>query len=165
MCVPCRGACTCIFFLTHSGMPGIPIVVSGDLNSLPESSVIEFLTNGRIPADHTDFQDHGYSGFLARFSESVRPGFRSTTGKPELVHQFNLKKAYNGQMQFTNFTYDFRGVIDYIFYSADFISPLGLLGPVSTDWLKQCKVIGCPNPHFPSDHFPLLCQFELSQQH
>ena len=66
---------------------------------------------------------------------------------------------------YTNFTFDFKGVIDYIFYSADFLTPLGLMGPVSMDWARECKVIGCPNPHFPSDHFPLLCQFELLPQH
>ena len=147
------------------GMPGIPIIVCGDLNSLPDSSVVEFLLNGRIPANHQDLMEHGYEGFLARFSASVRPGMRSPVGKPELMHQFKLKKAYNGQMLYTNYTYDFKGVIDYIFYSSEFIEPLGLLGPISTDWLKQFKVIGCPNPHFPSDHFPLMCEFELLPQH
>ena len=146
------------------GMPGVPVIMCGDLNSLPDSSVLEFLMNGRIPVDHQDFQDHGYDGFLSRFSASVRPGICAPSGKPELVHQFSLKKVYNGQMHSTNFTYDFKGVIDYIFYSADFMTPLGLLGPISLDWLKQCKIIGCPNPHFPSDHFPLLCEFEVLPQ-
>ena len=144
------------------GMPGIPIIVCGHLNSLPDSSVVEFLLNGRIPVNHQDLMEHGYEGFLARFSASVRPGMCSPVSKPELIHQFKLKKAYNGQMLYT---YDFKGVIDYIFYSSEFIQPLGLLGPISTDWLKQFKVIGCPNPHFPSDHFPLICEFELLPQH
>lgn len=121
--------------------------------------------NGSIPVDHQDLQDHGYDGFLSRFSASVRPGIRAPSGKPELVHQFSLKKVYNGQMHSTNYTFDFKGVIDYIFYSSDFMAPLGLLGPVSLDWLKQYKIIGCPNPHFPSDHFPLLCEFEVLPQH
>ena len=144
------------------GMPGIPIVLCGDLNSLPDSSVLQYLMDGRIPTDHPDLRDYGYEGFLARFSASVRPGMRSPVGKPELVHQFNLKHAYHqNQLPYTNFTYDFKGVIDYVFYSAEYLSPLGLLGPVSMDWFKQYKVIGCPNPHFPSDHFPLLCEFEI----
>ena len=147
------------------GMPGIPVVICADLNSLPDSSVVEYLIKGHVPTDHLDLQGHGYEGFLARFSASVRPGMRSPVGKPELVHQFNLKSAYNDQMEYTNFTYDFKGVIDYVYFSADFISTLGLLGPVSPSWFKECRVIGCPNPHFPSDHFPLLTEFELLQQH
>lgn len=145
------------------GMPGVPIVFCGDLNSLPDSSVIEYLLNGRIRIDHPDFQDHGYGGFLQRFSESVRPGARgSTSSTPELVHHFNLQRAYqSGQMHNTNYTYDFKGVIDYIFHSRDFMAPLGVLGPVSMQWIQQYKLLGCPNPHFPSDHFPLLCEFEM----
>ena len=67
---------------------------------------------------HPDLLHHGYEGFLARFSTSVRPGMRSPMGKPELVHQFNLKHVYSGgQMPFTNYTYDFNEMIDsdYVF--------------------------------------------------
>ena len=67
------------------GMPGIPIVFCGDLNSLPDSSVVQYLVNGRIPIDHPDLQNHGYEGFLARFSASVRPGMRSPLGL-SLIH-------------------------------------------------------------------------------
>lgn len=28
--------------------------------------------------------------------------------------------------------------------------PLGLLGPLSADWFKEHKVVGCPHPHVPS---------------
>ena len=34
------------------GTPGIPVVVCADLNSLPDSSVVQYLMNGRIPTDH-----------------------------------------------------------------------------------------------------------------
>jgi len=142
--------------------PSIPVVACGDLNSLPDSSVIQFLINGKIPTDHPDLCEHGYEGFLARFSASVRPGMRSPLGKPELVHQFNLQHAYSRkEIPYSNYTYDFKGMIDYIFYSSDFLAPVGLLGPVSAQWMKQFNIIGCPNPHFPSDHFSLLCEFSL----
>ena len=36
------------------GMPGIPIAFCGDLNSLPDSSVVQCLINGRVPIDHPD---------------------------------------------------------------------------------------------------------------
>lgn len=41
------------------------------------------------------------------------------------------------------------------------MTPLGLLGPVNADWLKENKVVGCPHPHVPSDHFPLLVELEM----
>ena len=53
-------------------------------------------------------------------------------------------------MPYTNYTYDFKGMIDYIFYPKQFMQPYGLLGPVDEQWLKENKVIGCPQPHLTS---------------
>ena len=72
------------------GMPGVPVIMCCDLNSLPDSSVVEYLHTGRIATSHRDLQGHGYDGFLQRFSASVRGGIRAPLGKLELVHQFNL---------------------------------------------------------------------------
>lgn len=46
--------------------------------------------------------------------------------------------------------YDFKGIIDYIFHSADTMSALGVLGPIDPDWFRDNKVMGCPHPHIPS---------------
>ena len=43
------------------------------------------------------------------------------------------------------------------------MQPLGVLGPLDTDWFVQNKVLGCPHPHVPSDHLPLLVEFQLRQ--
>ena len=110
---------------THLSCPVVCRSLCCDLNSLPDSSVVEYLRTGRIATSHRDLQGHGYDGFLQRFSASVRGGIRAPSGKPELVHQFNLRRTYSGQMEYTNFTFDFKGVIDYIFYSADFLTPHG----------------------------------------
>lgn len=46
--------------------------------------------------------------------------------------------------------FEFKGIIDYIFYSKQSMVPLGLLGPLSPEWFKEHKVVGCPHPHVPS---------------
>jgi len=46
--------------------------------------------------------------------------------------------------------FDFKGIIDYIFYSKQSMTPLGLLGPLASEWLRENKVVGCPHPHVPS---------------
>ena len=146
------------------GIPGVPIIMCGDFNSLPDSGVIEYFTNGRISTDHSDFLQYNYDGFFEATIRSTST-VRSPTGKPELRHPFNIKSCYTvDHMIHTNYTYDFKGIIDYIFYSSEFFQPLGLLGGVSNEWLKTFKVIGCPNPHYPSDHFPLFCELELMPQ-
>jgi len=40
--------------------------------------------------------------------------------------------------------------------------PLGVLGPPDWSWFEENHVHGCPHPHIPSDHVPLLVQFELA---
>ena len=64
---------------------------------------------------------------------------------------FQLSSAIASDiMPFTNYTYDFRGMIDYIFYPKHLMQPVGLLGPVDEDWLKENKILGCPQPHITS---------------
>ena len=53
-------------------------------------------------------------------------------------------------------------MIDYIFYSRDVMRPLGVLGPLDPEWFRLNKVKGCPHPHVPSDHLPLLVEVEMS---
>lgn len=134
----------------------IPLVACGDLNSLPDSGVVEFLENGRIPIDHSDFQDMQYEGFLSRLSNG-----KNGEKCGELKHCFKLRQVYAGeQLPYTNLTYNFKGVIDYVYYSTDILLPLGVLGSVSEQYIKDNRIIGWPHPHFPSDHQVLLAEFE-----
>lgn len=139
---------------------GIPLLLCGDFNSLPHSGVIEFLSSGRVAMDHPDFKELGYKGSLQKICSSSEQGDTNST---EFIHSFKLASAYSEDiMPYTNYTFDFKGIIDYIFYSKISMIPLGLLGPISNDWLRENKVAGCPHPHIPSDHFPLLVELELA---
>lgn len=132
----------------------IPLILCGDLNSLPESGVVEYLSLGRISINHRDFKDIGYEDSLRKLS--------SSGSKDTYSHSFRLLQAYSTDvMPYTNYTYDFRGTIDYVFYSRDTIRPLGVLGPLDQEWFRQNQVLGCPNPLVPSDHLPLLVEFEM----
>jgi CCR4-NOT transcription complex subunit 6 len=57
---------------------------------------------------------------------------------------------------------DFKGIIDYIFHSRDRMRPLGLLGSFDVGWFADNRIVGCPNTLIPSDHLPLLVEFELN---
>lgn len=133
----------------------IQLLVCGDFNSLPDSGVIDFLSSGRVCSDHQDFKELPYKSVLQKISGCEKPN--------EFTHSFKLASAYNEDtMLYTNYTFHFKGIIDYIFYSKQNITPLGLLGPIAPEWFHQNKVIGCPHPHVPSDHFPLLVEFEMT---
>lgn len=64
-------------------------------------------------------------------------------------------------VSFIFYRYDFKGIIDYIFYSRDHLSVLGMLGPYDEEWFRQNKILGCPHPHIPSDHFSLFVEMEM----
>jgi len=51
-----------------------------------------------------------------------------------------MKSAYNGQMPYTNYTHDFTGIIDYVFYSASFLTPIRLLGPIGEVSLRLLRL-------------------------
>ncbi|XP_047673951.1 CCR4-NOT transcription complex subunit 6-like [Tachysurus fulvidraco] len=140
-----------------SDSASFPIVLCADLNSLPDSGVVEYLSNGGVAENHKDFKELRYSECLINFSCNGK------NGKPDgsITHSFQLKSAYESNlMPYTNYTYEFKGVIDYIFFSKTHMNVLGLLGPLETQWLVDNSIIGCPHPHVPSDHFSLLAQLE-----
>ncbi|XP_062603774.1 uncharacterized protein LOC134265565 isoform X2 [Saccostrea cucullata] len=132
----------------------VPLIFCGDLNSLPDSGVVEYLLSGKVARTHMDFKDIGYDDALQKIHAS--------TDKDSFCHDFKLNTAYEKDiMPFTNYTYDFKGIIDYIFYSKEHMNLVGLLGPLDEEWFRQNKVVGCPHPHVSSDHFPLLVELEM----
>ena len=133
----------------------IPLVLCGDLNSLPDSGPVEFLDKGRISTDHPDFQSLDYGGFLSRLS-STRNGEKCA----ELTHAFKLKRTYE-PLECSNYTFHFRGVIDWVYYSCDEITPIAELTSVDPEYLRRNKLIGWPHPYFPSDHQSLVVEFEF----
>ncbi|KAM9238049.1 CCR4-NOT transcription complex subunit 6-like isoform 3-T3 [Dugong dugon] len=122
------------------------------------TGVVEYLSNGGVADNHKDFKELRYNECLMNFSCNGKNG--SSEGR--ITHGFQLKSAYeNNLMPYTNYTFDFKGVIDYIFYSKTHMNVLGVLGPLDPQWLVENNITGCPHPHIPSDHFSLLTQLEL----
>jgi CCR4-NOT transcription complex subunit 6 len=132
----------------------IPVLVSGDFNSLPDSGVVEFLSKGSISTTHKELQQYNYQPFTDR----------------GLEHSLNLKSAYSlvDDIDFTNFTPLFKGIIDYIWYDTSALITTGLLGGVDKQYASTS--VGFPNPHHPSDHIPLVVSMKFkaannSQRH
>ena len=121
----------------------IPLILCGDFNSDHTSGVHELITRGELSGAHEDLTSRSYGNF-------TRDG---------MYHPFKLKSAYNmiGELNFTNYTPNFTGVIDYIWYSYNAMEVRGLLGNVDDQYLR--RVPGFPNIHFPSDHLALKAEF------
>ncbi|GJJ06248.1 hypothetical protein Clacol_000439 [Clathrus columnatus] len=130
---------------TYADGSKIPTIVCGDFNSVPESGVYDFLANGTVPSDHSDFMSHVYGKYTS----------------DGLKHRLNLKSIYANVPEFnmTNHTPGFQGQIDYIWYSSSTMAVTSVLGEVDKTYLS--KVVGFPNAHFPSDHICLIGELRI----
>ncbi|VDK54677.1 unnamed protein product [Anisakis simplex] len=159
-----------------------PVLICGDLNSLPESGklnnfcdcfkwvysrvelnecgiknilgVFEFLSKGAIAKDHPDLKGFRDDPCLSRLS---------ATDDPKVyTHGLRLDSAVDvNALPFTNYTLEFKGVIDYIFSTPQSLARLGVLGPLDMAWVQANKIIGFPHPHVPSDHVPIMAQYAI----
>lgn len=123
----------------------IPLLMCGDFNSSPGSAAYNLIANGRLSEEHPDLEKRLY-GNLSRVG---------------MTHPFKLRSAYGtiGEMTFTNYTPDFKDILDYIWFSSTSLHVSALLGEVDKEYLK--RVPGFPNYHFPSDHVALFAEFTI----
>ncbi|VDN98263.1 unnamed protein product [Rodentolepis nana] len=138
----------------------MPVIICGDFNSLPQSGVVEFLSNGSVPINHAEFLDNGFKFNFQDWNILDKSTFDNNT----VHHHFNLDRAYKNPtdgMEYTNMTYDFKGVIDYVFFSRNAFRLLSSLDQIPDSWFTSERVLGCPHIHIPSDHFSLLVELDL----
>ncbi|KAH8929656.1 hypothetical protein BT69DRAFT_1211279 [Atractiella rhizophila] len=131
---------------TYSDGSKIPTILAGDFNSVADSGVFEFLKKGKVDPDHPDFLQKRY-------------GHYTTDG---LSHNLSLETAYGDHthnIEFTNYTPGFKGVLDYIWYTTKTLTVTGLLQGLDPSYTS--RVVGFPNAHFPSDHVSILSQMSF----
>jgi CCR4-NOT transcription complex subunit 6 len=132
-----------------------PVLICGDLNSLPDSGVFEYLSKGAVAKDHPDLKTFRDDSCLNRLSANV-------DDPKSFSHALRLDSAVDlSHMPFTNYTLEFRGMIDYIFATQQSLARLGILGALDMSWIQSNKIIGFPHPHVPSDHVPIMAQYAV----
>jgi len=124
----------------------IPMVVCGDFNSAVDSGPYELLSTG-VTSDgtHSKYSDlHPYN-----YGSYSIHGMR---------HPVPLSSAYGaiGEPAFTNYTGDFNGVLDYLWFTHDTLSVSKVLQPVDEETVKQTRL---PNAFMNSDHISLMSEF------
>jgi CCR4-NOT transcription complex subunit 6 len=120
----------------------LAMLVCGDFNSLPDSGVYQLLETRHVAGTHADFGTYDF-------------GLYNVHG---LRHRLELKSAYamcGGEPPFTNFTHEFVGVLDYIWYTPRTLRVHKVLRGVDYDVvLKSYGAL--PNPFMCSDHISLV---------
>ncbi|EGZ29401.1 hypothetical protein PHYSODRAFT_309762 [Phytophthora sojae] len=115
----------------------IPTIFSGDFNSLPDSKVYSFITEG-----------NHFNSAYAQYGPDGEPPFTNVNGDA---------KTDDGKL-----VPRFVGTLDYIFYRSPRIRPAALMEIMSFE--DASKEVALPSTISPSDHLPLLCEFHIQQQ-
>ncbi|SCU96528.1 LAMI_0F06854g1_1 [Lachancea mirantina] len=118
----------------------IKILFTGDLNSLPDSPVVNFLKGDVV--SRADFN----------LVNPLRPYLN------RYIYQDTSENAFD----YTCYSGKLKGIFDYIWYhDTDFRLKKVLTGIEVTEELKYLQQFGLPNEYHPSDHIPVLTEFEL----
>ena len=122
------------------------VLFCGDFNSLPQSGVVQLLSDGVLPNYHQDWnlpaQPEQTTSRLEMFSYQHKFDFQNCCGFPE----------------FTTYTEGFSGVIDYIFASKKCFEVKSVIPVPSKDEVQLYTAI--PSPVMPSDHIALVCELK-----
>jgi len=126
----------------HTKWYKIPMILCGDFNSSADSGPYELISSGRLNPFHADFGNFNYGVYT----------------KQGMQHNFHLNSAYSplGEPAFTNYTADFVGVLDYLWYTTDSLTVSKVLQPVDEEVVKVTRL---PNAYMPSDHISILSEF------
>merc|ERR1719456_1444883 len=123
----------------------MPLLVCGDFNSMPDSAVYEYCQQGSVPQDHEDFKVDP-CGILKQLNGG---------------HSLRMATAYetcNGrEAHYTNYTEDFKGTLDYIWFTLDTLSVLAISQVDDESQLLQETAL--PSSTRPSDHVSLVATF------
>ncbi|WOL15232.1 carbon catabolite repressor protein [Canna indica] len=149
----------------------IPMLVCGDFNSVPGSTPHALLANGSVDQLLSDLAVDPVGNVLPvrKLTHqlplvSAYSSFARMAGaNPGLQQQRRRMDASTHEPLFTNFTRDFVGTVDYIFYTADSLSVESLLELVAQEDLHKNTAI--PSPEWSSDHIALLAEFRCKPRH
>jgi CCR4-NOT transcription complex subunit 6 len=131
----------------------LPLIICGDFNSTPDTAVYDLLSRQTVHPGHPDV--------------NVTTGDDVPNVLPDamnITHSFQLGSAYQtvlGEEPWTtNFTVNFKGVLDYIWYSAQNLRPLSA-APIPEE--KQLTKNGeaLPSTEYSSDHIMLISDMQI----
>ena len=148
------------------------MLVAGDFNSTPGSAAHNLLVNGSVPLDAMELANDplgilkpaaklchhlplasAYASFVSGVEDNGDPAVARLRRRLDL--------GVTNEPKFTNCTRDFRGTLDYILYSRDFLAPSGCLELPDESEVRSRKNSGggIPNESWSSDHIALMSEF------
>jgi CCR4-NOT transcription complex subunit 6 len=131
----------------------LPLLICGDFNSTPDTAVYDLLMRQTVHPGHPDV--------------NVQTGDDCPNVLPDamnITHSFQLGSAYQtvlGEEPIqTNYTTNFKGVLDYIWYSAQTLRPLSA-SPIPDESVLTRHGDALPSTEFSSDHIMLISDMQI----
>eukprot|EP00742_Colponemidia_sp_Colp-10_P006180 GILJ01006616.1.p1 GENE.GILJ01006616.1~~GILJ01006616.1.p1 ORF type:complete len:551 (+),score=79.29 GILJ01006616.1:357-2009(+) len=124
----------------------LPLLLCGDFNSVPESSVYELLREGRVRDAHPE---------LSFDPCNILPPVS------KLRHSLPLQSVCSsfGEPPYTNFTGHFVGVLDYIWYTTGRLRAVQVMDVPSEERLRP--LVALPSSQWSSDHAALVVDMDF----
>lgn len=131
----------------------LPLAICGDFNSTPDTAVYDLLSRQQVHPGHPDV--------------NVTTGDDVPNILPDamnITHSFSLGSAYHtvlGEEPWTtNYTLNFKGVLDYIWYSTHNLRPLSAAPIPDEERLTKCGE-ALPSTEYSSDHVMLISDMQI----
>lgn len=151
----------------------IPMVVAGDLNSVPGSAPHTLMLQRFVSSSHADLQNDPLNLFsgsspVNKLSHSLdlqsvyAQAFQSGVQSSVLAELRSRLDPTFHEPVCTNISHDFKNTLDYIYYSSSELQPTAVLElPCLHDVLGGEMCSGLPNRSCPSDHIALMAEFQF----
>lgn len=139
--------------------PGLPILICGDLSSIPDSPLHRFLATGQIDGtvDIQPLMQHFFKpggGFSKRDPGRLRS--KLFEARSPLQEAFGVCAL--GETLLTYCGTDTQRTVDYIWFSPESLDVLAVIALVPPGTPPGQQVV-LPSPSIPSDHVPLIAIF------
>ncbi|KAK4735937.1 hypothetical protein R3W88_010198 [Solanum pinnatisectum] len=161
----------------------IPVVLAGDLNSIPQSAMYQFFTSNKLDIQMHDrkqisgkiypLQNRRFNPRLSYRWSNEELMLATGTGASHLIHQLQLRSAYvgapgssrtrenSGEPLATSYHSKFMGTVDYIWHTTEFV-PVRVLDTLPVDSLRRTR--GLPSEKWGSDHLSLVCELAFADE-
>lgn len=152
----------------------IPMVIAGDLNSIPGSAPHTLIVDRFVDVSRHDLATDPLNLFPTDKSSmpshsldlcSVYSAAYNSTAQSSGMHRLRqqLDDVYH-EPRFTNITHDFKETLDYILFTSPELNLTGVLDlPHLGDILDGNFASGLPNAQCASDHVALMAEFEFAK--
>jgi CCR4-NOT transcription complex subunit 6 len=131
----------------------LPLMICGDFNSTPDTAVYDLLARQTVHPGHPDVNVE-----LPEGAPDVLPDAMNIT------HSFQLGSAYQSilgdEPKVTNYTSNFKGVLDYMWYSIPNLRPLAV-APIPDEQVLTRHGEALPSTEFSSDHIMLIADLQI----